>query len=273
MFDQEPNGTVREDAPPMAPLRPTPPPADKEVRGVRNSQPADREPAYDSTVTFESEGDELPPSEHDVGDPMQNMRDICKHAILVENYLLAPDLNPIFCARKHCVLVEIHLIDPKRRCPDCIAKHLLAVDSYLDEVLAVFPRLAEVSPFSDAMAPRVFDAWKQGTDPAVIANAVKGIRNTLELITSAFNENNVLVQVEYPSCIFRHLDAMEGYAEEISTLDNKRHLQSEVETIVPKIRGLRNSLNSGVSSFSVAQSMRGLRKSLQPMVVNNGKQV
>jgi hypothetical protein len=211
----------------------------------------------------------LPPEQHDVSNPLQNVRDIVKHAILVENYLIAPDTDPLLSARKHCVLVEIHLIDPKRRCPDCIAKHLLAIDGYLDEVLSLMPGLIQMSPFSDSLICRVFDFWRQGMDPIETATAVKAIRRILEDVAASLESHGIEAKVTLPDCVWRHLDAMEGYAEEIATLDEKGKLQ-ELSRVVPAVRGLRSSLQGGVQPSAVAQSLRKVRKSIQPMVVVDG---
>lgn len=86
---------------------------------------------------------------------------------------LLPVLRPIQNMRdiiKQLVLLEDHLLQPQKRCKDCIRKHFLTVEGLAEECVtlckpqAILPEARKV-----ASKARIFHhAWEQGpNDPAV----------------------------------------------------------------------------------------------------------
>ena len=53
---------------------------------------------------------------------------------------LLPIFDPVFNLReacKHMILLEDHLFNQRKRCHDCIRKHFLTIEGFLDEALTL----------------------------------------------------------------------------------------------------------------------------------------
>lgn len=200
----------------------------------------------------------------DTSNPILNLRDIAKHCVLLESYLVAPDFMPSRCARKACVLLEVHLLHAERRCPDCITKHFLAIEGFLEEMLPQIPTWDGMGPALPALPIfNLWMEWAQGKDPKQVAEEVQKLRHTIDQV-----ENSIAMQpVDNPACIERQFLAIEGYAEEIPSLDPERRLSDEVALILPRVRGLHHAWRQGVDTGAIMQAVRALRKTCQLVVM------
>jgi hypothetical protein len=92
-------------------------------------------------------------------DPLFNLRELCKHLLLLEDHLAQPD----------------------KRCPDCIRKHLLTIEALADEAVALDPCGIYVQ--SGCMNAELARLWAErlmdGRDPTEIAGQIRQWRKQM----------------------------------------------------------------------------------------------
>jgi len=96
----------------------------------------------------------------DVLNPLHNIREFCKHAILLED----------------------HLIREKKRCEDCVMKHLLALEAFTEEALHLCSPYSGLRQALEKLLERVYDLqvhWANQGDPIVLAASVRELRKPL----------------------------------------------------------------------------------------------
>jgi hypothetical protein len=93
-------------------------------------------------------------------------------------------MEPLFNLRelcKHLLLLEDHLAQADKRCPDCIRKHLLTVEALADEAVALDP--AGIYVQSGNMNAELARLWAErlidGHDPVEIAQQVRQWRKRM----------------------------------------------------------------------------------------------
>jgi hypothetical protein len=97
------------------------------------------------------------------------------------NLPMLPIMDPGYNLRemaKQLVLLEDHLFQEAKRCPDCIRKHFLTVEALLEEAVTLDESgdLAEQVPEVVDWIRELQGEWLDGTNPAEIAQALRGLR-------------------------------------------------------------------------------------------------
>ena len=94
---------------------------------------------------------------------------------------MLPIMEPGYNLRemaKQLALLEDHLFQEAKRCPDCIRKHFLTVEALLEEAVTLDESgdLAEQIPEVVDWIRELQGEWIDGTNPAEIAQALRGLR-------------------------------------------------------------------------------------------------
>lgn len=93
-------------------------------------------------------------------------------------------VEPLFNLRelcKHLILLEDHLAHADKQCPDCIRKHLLTIEALAEEATALDPAgiYACGGGLTAEMARRWIELLVDGTDAAKVAQMVRIVRKQL----------------------------------------------------------------------------------------------
>lgn len=93
-------------------------------------------------------------------------------------------VEPLFNLRelcKHLLLVEDHLLHASKRCPDCIQKHLLTVEALADEAVTLDP--ARLYAEGCELTAEIVRIWIEqlcdGDNPIEVAQEIRGVRKRL----------------------------------------------------------------------------------------------
>lgn len=159
---------------------------------------------------------------------------------------LLPLQSPIFNLRevcKHLLLLEDHLNNPRKRCPDCIRKHFLTAEAFLEESVSLGDsdelelrgELASQASDYAAQLHELGDLWNSGGDPCEVAQGLRSIRKELLpfcflLPGGARTAREGAPMAHYVASAHRALSAACNHPRRAST-------QPYVEITVPEIMG------------------------------------
>lgn len=126
-----------------------------------------------------------------IGIGLSHLYNRCNNCSLVEidendsgSTNLLPIFNPVFNLReacKHLILLEDHLINVRKRCKDCIRKHLLTIEAFLEEGKTL-DKKGTLGTLFEKTLQEVRTAgidFTAGDDPMVIAQGLRDIRKSL----------------------------------------------------------------------------------------------
>jgi len=97
---------------------------------------------------------------------------------------LLPIMHPLFNMRevcKHLILLEDHLNQPRKRCPDCISKHFLTIEALLEEAVSLDGggALSEIlHGFSDSFRT-LSEQWVDGRPECEVAAVCRAARKEM----------------------------------------------------------------------------------------------
>ena len=77
---------------------------------------------------------------------------------------------------KQCIMLEDHLVQPRKRCPDCTSKHMLAIEALAEECGTLCgPSNAAIAAHASGLAEDIrtlHHAWEQAPKDCRVASTV-----------------------------------------------------------------------------------------------------